>query len=119
VHDALRVLRRARRVEDEGRIVYGCVGGCAVRLPEHRLIEVGDLAFLVHGLDLGAAARVGEEQPRPRVTDTEVEILRPQHLGARNRHGAGLQPREHHSVPLRRLPDQHEHAVAGCDAADP
>src|SRR5581483_9903224 len=52
-----------------------------------------------------------------RVPDAEVEILRPQHLGAWDRDRADLQGREHHREPLGDLPDEHEHAVPRRNAA--
>ena len=117
LHDALRVLGRAGGVEDQCRVLGARVGGAGVRLAELGVADVDHVGLLGHRLDLGPAARVGDEQRCARVPGAEVEIPGPQHLRAGDRDRARLQGREHQRMPVRRLPDEDQHTVAGLDPA--
>src|SRR5439155_13378111 len=78
VGDALRVLRRAARVEDEGAVAGCGVGrfGAVWLVLEAGLVERQDLDLGRHAVELAARRRVGDQELRPGVADAEVEILR-------------------------------------------
>ena len=118
VHDALRILRRPGGVEDERRILGAGVGGLErsarrARPRRCRRPRATRSSPRSPPREPGSAT----SSSRARVANAEVEILGAQHLRAGDRDRADLQPGEHHREPVRRLADQHEHAVAGGDAA--
>ena len=124
VHDALRVLVRPGRVEDQrglagGRVLGGSDRHVSPQLVE-RLVEEehrhrgADL--VAHLLDLQLQRAVGHDEPRARVVDAEREIPRPEHVRARNRDEAALQRAEHRRLPGRHLADREHDAVAAVES---
>ena len=119
VDDGLRILRRARRVEEHRLLPRRRVLGRRDRhVPAQLvdgLVEVDDRdggADLVsHLLDLELERPVGDDEARPGVVDAEREVPRAQHVRARNRDEPALERAEHRAVPVGHLPEHDEHAL--------
>jgi hypothetical protein len=124
VHDALRLLRRAGGVEDQGgfsrrRLLGRRARDVALELGE-RLVEVEDsdaAVHLVHHLlDLVLARPVGDDQTRARVADPVRQVARAQHVGARHRDEPTLEGAQHRAVPGGHLAEDDENTVAAIEA---
>ena len=118
---SLRILRRARCVEDEGDVAGRRV---VRRLVDRQLSQFGsdlldqhDLDGHVHPCKLGRAFAVGNDESGAGVLGAERQVAGPQHLGAGNGDEAGLQRPEEDCMPGGRLADEHEQTVSGMEAA--
>ena len=90
--------------------------GSSARVSSHAGTAAG-LAGLVeeehvHPLDLRLGAAMRNEERRARVAHAEVEILRTEHLRARDRDEAEPQRAEQDQMPVGGLAHEHEQPVA-------
>ena len=121
VDHPFRILRRARRVEDEGDVAGRRV---VRRLLDRQLSQLGsdlldqhDLDGNVHPCQLGRAFAVGNDEAGAGVLGAERQVAGAQHLGAGNSDETGLQRPEEDCMPGGRLADEHEQPVSGMEAA--